>query len=287
LDGRNYAEFMPRGGLYHKLMREFQPDPSSPFIYLAGWNTNAIYQVDKNNLSETGRIALPGDGYYRGRLDIYDIVHDVARHRVLAIAGHPPAVLLHHTDTGRTELFDLHRAGLSDLGTILHTVRYDPRRDRYYAIAVDSQRLAALFEIDPNGLQTRLVFSTPLILVAVELDPLRNEILLGGGTHRGILALDADTFAVKRDVPTPTPVIRRILPCPDRDSWLVTEHLAGRLTELEPLTGAVRASHVVGDKPIGIARDGGFAYVVSTLGVVRVALDPPAKGIARGESPAL
>lgn len=272
-DGSGYQEtVVAEPGKESFLIREFQPAPSAEDLYLIPWDTHHVFEVRKDELHLAKMIPYTPPEKI---VSMFDILHDEQTNRLYAAMGFPPMFQYFDLNTGQSFVLNLEDEGLAEYGTVLHILRLDRRNNRLYCIAVAGDKMAEFFELDPDSLTVTRTMTYNDVLVSLEIDKERNELLLGAGLSPYILVVDPYSLTVKRKIPTPVPVIRRIIVCPDRDSYLITDHLHGRLLELSRRDGGLRRAYVVGNKPLGMARDGDIVYVASTLGFIKVTLDPP------------
>ena len=264
----------------HKLIREFQIDEKSDYFYAAGWVSGGLSKISKDILQIEGRIELSCkesvDSIEKIRdlslFDIYDIYHDSPGNRVFAISGNPPVLFRYDLSDGKMSCLDLYAKKISDYGSILHIIRYDRMNNLLYVLNVDTDRLGVLYEFDPERMELTKRYNHDNVIISMEVDSENNEIFVGEGLNADILVIDRKKFVLKRKIPTPSPTIRKFIVCRDRKSILLSNHLKGRLDEIDIHTGKVLDSYRVGNKPIGMVRDGNIVYIVSTFGVMKVVL---------------
>ena len=134
--------------------------------------------------------------------------------------------------------------------------------------------------VDPDTLRPVKSVAMPSVVVSVEFDPLTDEIMVGDGLRPILYFLNANSLETLYHFDTPSPCIRKMLPLPDRNSILVVDHLRGKIDEIDRFDGKLLQTFEVGNKPIGMVRDGNRIYAASTLGIIRFDLGEP-----RSESP--
>jgi len=275
LEGKNEKTFsfpQPEVNLI-KTCREFQLDPQDKNLYISGWYGSysyVIFELDPDNLSILEEIPF---NFLRQELkdyNLYDMVSDGKNERLFLATGQPPAIVRIDLVKKTGKILNLTKIGITEFGSILHILRYDKTLNRIYAVAVTGDRGGLLIEVDPENMLLARVLSLPGLGISIEIDSERNEILVGMGLKNRILAVDRKTFNIKYAIPTPSPTVRRF----DIDSktglLYVVDYLRGYLHIIKRDSGKIVKAYKVGNKPLGMVRNGQNVYVASVLGIIKI-----------------
>jgi hypothetical protein len=257
-------------------IREFQPAEQDDSLYLSAWGYDyRIHRVSRDTLEIEEEISFEQYKASLKEYDVYDISHDKAGNRIFVITGIPPSVIRYDIRTKETKVLNLADEGITEFASILHTFRFDRKRNLIVITAVTGDQGGMVITVDPDTLRLVESVAMPSVVVSVEFDPLSEEIMVGDGLHPRLYFLNANTLEMLYQFETPSPCIRRMLPLPDRNSIMVVDHLLGKVDEIDRYNGELLQSFWVGNKPIGMQRDGNIVYVASTLGIVSINLGAP------------
>lgn len=276
-DGREIRTLSLKGR-GSKLIRDFHIESGADDIFISTWQKNyKMYRVDRESLKIPDIYEFESLADRMKYYDTYDVIPQTSAGRVFLFTGQPPVVIRFNLGAGGDDYtittLDLTRAGGLEFGSILHRAAYEPSRNVIYAIAVTGDQGGALFEIDPDSLKVLRKANFPDIVISVEPDPIRNEILLACGLKKKIIAVDMDSFKAVREYKIPIPTVRNIIADTGRGRVFLVDHLRGRVFVMDRGFKKILGVYNVGNKPIGMELYNNSLFAASTLGVVRIDLD--------------
>lgn len=273
LEGKNEKAFslpQPEVNLI-KTFREFQLDPRDKKLYISGWyGSYVIFGLDPDNLSILERIPF---NFIRQELkdyNLYDLASDGKNGRLFLATGQPPAITRLNLVKKMGTILNLTKIGITEFGSIVHILRYDESLNRIYAVVITGDRGGLLIEADPEDMQLTRVLSLPGLGISIEVDSKRNEILIGMGLKNQILVVDQKTFHIKDSITTPSPTVRRFDIDSEAGLLYVVDYLRGYLHIIKRDSGKIVKAYKVGNKPLGMVRNGSTVYVASVLGIIKI-----------------
>jgi len=275
LDGRNLQAFLFSGRQvepWQKTFREFQLEPQTKDFYISSWSQSfKIYRVDRASLSVLEEIPFDYLKEEFVNYNLFDIVSDEQNNRLFFITGQPPLMAKVNLIEKTTKVMNLTKMGITELGSIIHIMRYDKKLNRIYAIVVTGDKGGLLIEVDPENMALTRMLSLPgIVMVSLELDPENNEILVGMGLKKDIWVIDRETFKIKSSIPIPFPCIRRFDIDNENGFLYVVDYLHGYLYVIRRDSGETVTRYKVGNKPLGMVRNGSTVYVASVLGIIKI-----------------
>jgi hypothetical protein len=277
LDGKNLQAFSFSGRRVNwseKTIREFQLELQAGDFYASCFSSSyRIYRIDRLSLSVLEEIPF---GYLRKEFkdyNLYDIVSDSKNNRLFFITGTPPAIIRMNLIEKTAKVLNLTKMGITELGSLVHMMRYDRKLNRIYVVVTSGDKGGLLIEVDPDSMLPTRIFSIPdIVPLSLELDSENNEILIGTGLRRDIFVIDRKTFKIKHSIPIPRPCIRRFDIDNERGLLYVVDYFHGYFYIIKRDSGKVVKAYKVGNKPLGMARNGSTAYVASVLGIIKIEL---------------
>jgi hypothetical protein len=260
------------------LIRDFQLEDNSKDIFFCTWGYNYIlYRLDRETLAITKKYSFKNLERQFRMYDAYDLIPQEKRNRAFLLTGQPPALvrfnLGRENTAGFEDVLDLSRTHVTEFGSILHQAVYDDARNLIYAVAVTGDHNGMLLEFDAENMKLLREVSFPEIVISLKMDPETDEILMGCGLEKRMIAVDRKSFNVKARYDLPVSTIRNFIIDRERNKVYIVDHLGGRVFIMDRGFKRILKALRVGNKPIGMDKYGQYLYVASTLGIVKIDLN--------------
>ena len=195
--------------------------------------------------------------------------HACGRGRVYVVNNRTPALFAWDTGTEEvTKVVPLAGAGGLMLGDSLWVIGRNPVLGRLYLVLIGRRNLVELDEEDLVPLRYHTLPHDPLDL---QVSPDGRELAIPAAFDDVLWLLDAESLAVRREVPIPRHC-RRVAYSLDGRRLFVASYLTGELITLDPASGRELSALYVAPKLEGLHVTARYVYLLSAEGLFRVPL---------------
>lgn len=250
-------------------MRDFATRPDEDRIYLTCWGCKDILEVDKREFQVSRRIDIDSGRY----ADVWEPMgtYYLRETETLFIANSQDPMLIKF-DLRKDRVvgvIDLKENGMVDRGGGFWNLQYSYRSKKLYLLPMPAR--TSVIEIDPVRFEITRHAGLPDWGSALALDDDRGFLYVQEFFGRTIWEMNMDDFTVTGRFRSPLHS-RQIAVDGRHDRLYALGWASGNLVAIDRKTGEWVSEIWVGNKPHGLRLTDEHAYVLSTLGLIRLPL---------------